>query len=61
MSTLRLTTPASLTGRPELVIPVRTIGSGGWIGVGILGPVGGDSGLLRLAAGICPLEGPVAL
>jgi amidase len=56
-STFCFTTPASLAGRPELVIPVRAIASGTSIGVGILGPVGGDSELMRLAAEICPPQG----
>ncbi len=59
-STFRYTTPASLAGRPELVIPVRTVASGKWIGVGILGRVGGDSELVRLAAEICPPQGEPA-
>jgi amidase len=54
VSAFRFTTPASLAGRPELIVPVRSVASGTWIGVGILGPVGGDAELLRLAAEICP-------
>jgi amidase len=61
VSTFRFTAPASLAGRPELVIPVRTIVSGRWIGVGILGPVGGDTELVRLAAQICPPQGTLAV
>jgi len=61
LSALFLTTPASLAGRPELVIPVRNVGSGQCTGVGILGPHGGDAALLRLAAGICPPHGALAL
>jgi amidase len=57
LSALRFTTPASLAGRPELVIPVRAVPIGKWIGVGILGPEGGDAELVRLAAGICPQQG----
>jgi amidase len=58
LSALRLTAPASLAGRPELVIPVRTVATGQPIGVGIMGPGGGDAELVRLAAGICPPRGP---
>jgi Asp-tRNA(Asn)/Glu-tRNA(Gln) amidotransferase A subunit family amidase len=61
VSAFRFTTPASLSGRPELVIPVRVVASGKWIGVGILGPDGGDAELLRLAAGICPQQGTLAM
>jgi len=60
LSALRFTTPASLAGRPELVIPVRTVASGKRIGVGILGPDGGDAELMRLAAGICPQLGALS-
>lgn len=60
-STFRFTAQASLAGRPELVIPVRTIASGEWIGVGLLGPVGGESELVRLAAQICPPQGALAV
>jgi amidase len=45
----RFTTPASLSGRPELVVPVRPRGGGAPVGVGILGPRGGDAGLLEIA------------
>jgi amidase len=61
LSALRFTTPASVAGRPELVIPVRTVASGKWVGVGILGPDGGDAELVRLAAGICPPQGALAV
>jgi Asp-tRNA(Asn)/Glu-tRNA(Gln) amidotransferase A subunit family amidase len=57
VSAFRLTTPASLAGRPELVVPVSAAASGMRIGVGILGPVGGDAELVRLAARICPSRG----
>jgi amidase len=60
MSALRFTTPASLAGRPELIVPVRNVASGTWIGVGILGAVGGDAELVRLAAGVCPPQGALA-
>jgi amidase len=61
LGAFRLTTPASLAGRPELVIPVRTAATGTCIGVGILGPVGADAELVRLAAGICPPQGALAV
>jgi amidase len=61
LSALRFTTLASLAGRPELVIPVRTVASGKRVGVGILGPDGGDAALVRLAAGICPPQGALAV
>jgi Asp-tRNA(Asn)/Glu-tRNA(Gln) amidotransferase A subunit family amidase len=50
----RLTAPASLTGRPELVIPVHHRSSGQRFGVGVLGPVSGDFTVLRLARLLCP-------
>jgi amidase len=61
VSAFRFTTPASLAGRPELVIPVRAVASERRIGVGILGPAGGDAELVRLAAGICPAQGALAV
>ena len=48
----RFTTPASLSGRPELVIPVRHLPSGKQVGVGILGPRGSDAQLIRLASAV---------
>ena len=50
----RFTAPASLTGRPELVIPVHHRSSGQRFGVGVLGPASGDFTLLRLASLLCP-------
>ena len=50
----RCTAPASLSGRPELVIPVHHRGSGQSFGVGVLGPALGDFTLLRLAGLLCP-------
>jgi Asp-tRNA(Asn)/Glu-tRNA(Gln) amidotransferase A subunit family amidase len=61
VSAFRFTTPASLAGRPELVIPVRAVTSGKWIGVGILGRVGGDAELMQLAADVCPPHGVLAV
>lgn len=57
----RYTTPASLSGRPQLVIPVRHLDSGRLLGVGVLGRRGGDAGLIALASHICPTEGPLAV
>lgn len=57
----RFTTPASLSGRPELVIPVRHSASGKLVGVGILGPAGSDRELLRVAGAICPRHGPLVI
>jgi len=51
---LRFTAPASLAGRPELVVPVHHRASGQRFGVGILGPESGDLALLRIARLICP-------
>ena len=50
----RCTAPASLSGRPELVVPVHHRGSGQSFGVGVLGPALGDFTLLRLAGLLCP-------
>jgi amidase len=57
----RFTTPASLSGRPELVIPVRHSASGKLVGVGILGAAGSDRELLRVASAICPRHGPLVI
>jgi len=57
----RFTTPASLSGRPELVIPVRHSASGKLVGVGILGAAGSDRELLRVAGAICPRNGPLVI
>jgi amidase len=51
---LRFTAPASLAGRPELVVPVHHRSSGLRFGVGILGPESSDLALLRIARQICP-------
>ena len=53
----RFTTPASLSGRPELVIPVRRTVGGAPRGVGLLGPRGSDADLVRLAVAL--MAGPV--
>jgi amidase len=57
----RFTTPASLAGRPELVVPVRHRSSGQRFGVGILGPQAGDLELLRIASLICPEDTALAV
>ncbi len=57
----RFTTPASLSGRPELVMPVRHTASGKLVGVGILGPAGADTELLRVAGAICPPDGALTV
>jgi amidase len=48
-STFRFTVPASLTGRPELVVPFQHVASGKQIGVGLLGWPGSDAELIRVA------------
>ena len=57
--TLTFTALSSLTGAPELVIPVRHVPSGRQFGVGVLGPVRADATLLSLASRLCPGGGPV--
>jgi amidase len=47
-TTFRFTVPASLTGRPELVVPFRPVASGRRIGVGLLGARGTDRELVRV-------------
>ena len=56
--TLTFTALGSLTGAPELVIPVRHAPGGARFGVGVLGPVGSDATLLSLASRVCPNGGP---
>ena len=48
----RFTTPASLAGRPELVIPVTSAATGLPVGVGLLGSRGSDTSLVRLAVAL---------
>jgi amidase len=50
----RFTAPASLSGRPELVVPVYHRSTGQSFGVGVLGSALGDFTLLRLAGLLCP-------
>jgi amidase len=57
----RFTAPASLAGRPELVVPVHHRSSGQRFGVGVLGPRGGDRALLRIASLICPEDAALAV
>jgi amidase len=61
VSAFRYTAPASLSGRPELVIPVRHQATGQRLGVGLLGARGGDQELVRLAALLCPDGEPLAV
>jgi amidase len=56
---LAFTAASSLTGCPELVVPVRHLPSGHTFGAGILAPVHGDATLLHLAGVLCPDGGPV--
>jgi amidase len=58
---LGLTAASSMTGCPELVIPVRHLTSGERYGAGILGPVGSDATLLGLAGLVSPDGRPVAV
>jgi amidase len=53
-TTFRFTAPASLTGRPELVVPFQHAASGRQIGVGLLGARGTDQELARLAGLVGP-------
>jgi amidase len=53
--------PGSLSGRPELVIPVRHAATGLYVGVGLLGPRGSDAALVTAASRICPPDGVLAV
>jgi amidase len=55
------TAPGSLSGRPELVIPVRHAATGLYVGVGLLGPRGSDAALVSAASRICPPAGVLAV
>jgi amidase len=57
-TTFRFTTPASLSGRPELVVPFKHAASGKQIGVGLLGSPGSDAELVRVAGLIRPSGEP---
>jgi amidase len=54
ISTLRFTAAASLTGRPELIVPLRHAAGGKQLGVGLLGARGTDWELIHVAGLICP-------
>jgi amidase len=54
VTTFRFTAPASLTGRPELVVPVHHAASGKQLGVGLLGWRGSDAELIRLGSAAEP-------
>jgi amidase len=58
---LRFTAPASLAGRPELVVPVHHRSSGRRFGVGVLGPESGDLALLQIARLVCPEDAALAV
>ena len=58
---LRYTAPASLAGRPELVVPVHHRSSGQRFGVGVLGPPSGDVTLLELARLLCRGDAALAV
>jgi amidase len=55
------TAPGSLSGRPELVIPVRHAATGLHVGVGLLGPPGSDAALVKIASLVTPPEGVLAV
>jgi amidase len=55
------TAPGSLSGRPELVVPVRHAATGLYVGVGVLGPRGSDAALVTAASRICPPAGVLAV
>lgn len=59
VNAFRFTAPASLAGRPELVIPVRHEASGLGLGVGLLGAAGQDPELLRVAGRLGHGSGPL--
>jgi amidase len=54
VTTFRFTAPASLTGRPELVVPFHHAASGKQLGVGLLGWRGSDAELIRLGSAAEP-------
>jgi amidase len=61
LNAFRFTAPASLAGRPELVIPVRHQASGLGLGVGLLSARGQDPELLRVAGRLGPGNGLLAV
>jgi amidase len=60
-SALIYTAPGSLSGRPELVIPVRHAATGLHVGVGLLGPRCSDAALVKIASLVTPPEGVLAV
>jgi amidase len=60
-ATLRLTAPAGLTGRPELVIPVHHLASGKRLGIGLIAARSGETELLRIAGLLTPAGDPLAV
>ena len=56
--TIAFTAASSMTGCPQVVIPVRLVPGGQRFGAGIIGPAGSEATLLHLAALICPGAGP---
>jgi len=60
-SALVYTAPGSLSGRPELVLPVRHAATGLHVGVGLLGPRGADAALVKIAELVTPPEGVLAV
>jgi amidase len=61
VSTFRYTVPSSLSGRPEVVIPVHHRASGKRLGVGIIGPAYSEAALLRAASLACPGDEPLTV
>jgi amidase len=56
--TIPFTAASSMTGCPQVVVPVRLVPGGQRFGAGIIAPVGGEATLLHLATLICPGAGP---
>ncbi len=50
----RLTAPSSLTGAPEVVVPVHHQGTGNTYGLGLVGAPGADQALLDAVTRACP-------
>jgi amidase len=61
VSTFRYTVPGSMSGRPQVVIPVHHRASGKRLGVGIIGPAYSEPALLRAAGLACPGDQPLAV
>jgi len=60
-ATLRFTAPAGLTGRPELVLPVRHLASGKRLGIGLIGARSGEAELVRIASLLLTADDPLAV